>query len=196
MQSQVDEQEKIDKSTQDKGRAVSRVAGVYFMETERIGFSKWEKEDMPLARRLWGNPEVAHYISANGTFSAQEIEARLRTEIENDGKYGIQYWPLFELGTGAFIGCCGFRPCGGKRDILEMGFHLCPEFWGKGYAQEAAEAAVRYAFSKLGVSALQAGHHPDNKSSKRLIKKLGFQFKEDCFYEPTGLYHPTYLLSQ
>lgn len=167
---------------------------IYFMKTERLGFSKWEKGDMPLAELIWGNPAVTHYICAGGSFSSQQIEQRLMTEIENEAKYGIQYWPLFHLATGEFIGCCGFRPCGEKREILEMGFHLCKEFWGKGYAQEAARTAIRYAFSTLGAAELQAGHHPENEASRKLIEKLGFQFVENCYYEPTGLYHPTYCL--
>lgn len=166
----------------------------YFMDTKRLSFSKWRQEDAPLAGLLWGNPEVVRYICADGVFTPQQIAERLQTEIQNDEKFGIQYWPVFESGSGAFIGCCGFRPCGENREVLEMGFHLCPDYWGKGYAKEAAEAAIRYAFSALGVTELQAGHHPHNEASRKLIGKLGFEFAADCYYEPTGLLHPTYCL--
>lgn len=55
----------------------------FFLETERLGFSHWEEGDLPLARQLWGEAEVTRYICASGVFSPGEIEARLRTEIDN-----------------------------------------------------------------------------------------------------------------
>ena len=165
---------------------------IFFMETGRIGFSKWTAEDLPLAETLWGDPQVTKYISASGRFSEEDIKNRLKTEIENGQKYHVQYWPIFELRTGEFIGCCGLRPHEG--DCYELGFHLRPSFWGKGCAQEAARAVIDYAFHYLYAGGLFAGHNPNNTASKKLLLKLGFTYIGDEFYEPTGLFHPSYEL--
>lgn len=162
----------------------------FFLETQRIGFSKWSRNDESLAELLWGNPEVTRLICASGVFSREDIAKRLNTEIENDVSYGVQYWPIFELQAKELIGCCGLRPHGDKE--YEIGFHLLPKFWGKGYAKEAANAAIDYAFSTLGAEKLFAGHNPKNIASKKLLGKLGFKYIGDEFYEPTGLYHPSY----
>jgi hypothetical protein len=37
------------------------------------------------------------------------------------------------------------------------------------------------------------GHHPDNRTSEKILKKLGFEFFGDVFYQPTGLMHPSYV---
>lgn len=164
----------------------------YFMKTDRIGFSKWLHSDFNLALALWGNPAVTEYISAPGSFSYQEINARLKQEMENDKLHNVQYYPIFELQSDAFVGCCGLRPYEMAGNAYEMGFHLLPEYWGKGIATEVGEAAKNYAFTVLGAINLFAGHHPDNHGSKRTLEKLGFHYLKDVFYKPTGLYHPFY----
>lgn len=101
---------------------------------------------------------------------------------------------FFELSSGDLIGCCGLRPYRGGK--YEIGFHLRPQFWGKGYATEAATAVIDYAFSVLKAEALFAGHNPNNVASSKVLLKLGFRYIGDEFYEPTGLYHPSYELRQ
>ena len=164
----------------------------YFTATERIGFSIWRADDLPLAAMLWGNPEVSRYICASGAFTQEEIASRLNSELENFELYDVQYWPIFYLESGDIIGCCGLRPHGAKE--YELGFHLQPEYWHQGLAREAAERTIEYAFRNLHAEALFAGHNPDNIVSKYLLQKLGFGYIGDEFYEPTGLYHPSYRL--
>lgn len=82
----------------------------FFLKTERIGFSKWNNEDIKLAELLWANPEVTKFICASGKFSNNDVVSRLNTEIDNDIKYKVQYWAIFELQSNSLIGCCGLRP--------------------------------------------------------------------------------------
>jgi len=167
----------------------------YFVETERIGFSLWTHKDYDLALLLWGDEIVTKYISNNGKFTDKEIYERLDTEIKNNESFCVQYWPIFEKVTGDFIGCCGLRPYRVEGNIYEIGFHLRAEYWGKGFASEAARAVIGYAFDKLNASELFAGHNPGNLDSKRILEKLGFKYIGDEYYEPTGLYHPSYKYS-
>lgn len=164
----------------------------FFLKTDRIGFSEWCQNDIELAKLLWGNPEVTKYICTSGEFNDIDIANRLNTEILNKSMYGVQYWPIFELVTTDLIGCCGLRPH--KTDEYEIGFHLRPEYWGQGYATEAAKAIINYAFSALKAKKLFAGHNPNNTVSQKVLNKLGFYYVGDEFYEPTGLFHPSYEL--
>lgn len=168
----------------------------YFLQTDRIGLSHWAPGDEELARALWGDGDTTRYLSASGSFGEEQILARLQTELRNQREYGVQYWPIFALEDGAFLGCCGLRPYGQSKDMLELGFHLRSAHWGRGYGPEAARAAIAYAFDALGVQALFAGHHPNNANSCKTLLRLGFAEGEAQFYEPTGLMHPSYLLSR
>lgn len=163
------------------------------MQTERLGFSAWTWEDLPLARELWGNAQVSRYITASGVFDETAIEARLTLEIANGERLGVQYWPVFELASGSFVGCCGLRPFENETDVFEMGVRLLPAVWGKGFAQEGCAAVLRHAFEVLDAREVVAGHHPKNDASRKMMARLGFAYMKDSFYPPTGLLHPAYV---
>jgi [ribosomal protein S5]-alanine N-acetyltransferase len=166
---------------------------VYFMKTDRLGFGNWREDDLPLALHLWGDPKVSSLIG--GPFTQDEVRARLNREIESMTAYAVQYWPIFLPQNSELAGCAGLRPYKYGEQIFEMGVHLRPENWGLGLAQEAGRAVIAFAFETLGVKALFAGHHPANAASRRLIEKLGFRFTHEELYPPTGLKHPSYMLT-
>ncbi len=166
----------------------------YFLETERVRFSVWTEGDIPLAAQLWGEEDVTRYICATGRFTKEDIQRRLLVEIDNGQQFGVQYWPIFEKTTDELIGCCGLRPFPAEANSYEIGFHLRKEFWGKGYASEAADAVIQHCFSSLKADKIFAGHHPQNAGSRKLLLRLGFQYIGDNYYEPTGLHHPSYEL--
>jgi RimJ/RimL family protein N-acetyltransferase len=170
------------------------VARTYFLTTARLGFGRWEPGDVALALGLWGDADVTRFIG--GPLSGDAVERRLQAEIAMLRDYGVQYWPIFLAAGGTHAGCAGLRPYRPEDRVYELGFHLRRAFWGQGFATEAAEAVVAYAFATVGAQALFAGHHPDNAVSRRVLEKIGFCFTHDEFYPPTGLRHPSYLLAR
>jgi ribosomal-protein-alanine N-acetyltransferase len=163
----------------------------YFLHTERIGFRWWAQDDLELARELWGDPDVTRLFSKI-PFSDKQVQERLSSELECANE-GIQYWPIFELATGHHIGCAGLRPWQPAERIYEMGYHLRPAHWAKGYATEAGKVILNYGIQNLGARAIIARHHPENFGSKNVLLKLGFEANGADFYEPTGLMHPSYV---
>jgi ribosomal-protein-alanine N-acetyltransferase len=163
---------------------------VYFLSSARLGFRPWREGDLALAAALWGDPEVTRWIG--GPLSPEAAAARLAAEIATHAEAGIQYWPIFQLGDGAHVGCCGLRPY--RDGTPELGVHIRPAFWRRGFALEAARAVIAHAFAALGASALFAGHNPHNAASRALLEKLGFRYTHDELYPPTGLLHPSYVL--
>jgi RimJ/RimL family protein N-acetyltransferase len=166
--------------------------GHFFLKTPRLGFRYWSTADLPLALALWGDPEVTRFIG--GPFSPEVIQERLDAEIELLSEYKVQYWPIFLLETQEHAGCAGLRPYRLEDRIFELGVHLRRSYWGRGLAEEAARAAIKFAFENAAAKALFAGHHPANSASQHLILKLGFRRTHEEFYPPTGLRHPSYLL--
>ena len=162
--------------------------------TERRVARSWRIEDLPLALELWGDPAVTALIDARGKLTAEQVEERLRDEIERERSSSVQCWALFDRRNGDFVGCGGLRPwiyTTGERNF-EVGFHLVKRSWGKGLATKAALGALDYAWQKLRLSKVYAGHHPENRASQRILEGLGFEFVGDVFYKPTGLMHPSY----
>ena len=167
----------------------------YFLKTKRIGFRLWREEDLRLAIGLWGDFKVTRYIDARGRLLPSQVKEKLLLEITTAKLHGFQYWPIFLLDNDHHLGCCGLRPYDKSRNVLEIGFHICFQHWRQGYAWEAARAVMRYAFDTIGASGLFAGHNPKNQGSGHLLTKLGFQYTHDEFYRPTGLNHPSYLIT-
>jgi RimJ/RimL family protein N-acetyltransferase len=165
----------------------------YFLRTERLGFGHWALEDFSLAMALWGDAEVTRLLG--GPFSEEQVKERLAREIDSMERHGVQYWPIFWLADGDFVGCAGLRPYKPEARIFELGFHLRPPYWGKGLALEASRALITFAFTELGAAGLFAGHHPSNKASQRVLEKLGFRYTHEEIYPPTGLLNPSYLLT-
>jgi len=182
----------------------------YFLETDRIGFRCWRKDDLPLAMELWGDDQVTAMIG--GPHTEERVCARLEREIAQMSATGMQYWPIFLRDGDRFAGCVGLRlktfdathrfldgstkdraMAGGAR-IYELGFYLIRACWGRGLALEAGRAAVDYGFAELGADAIFAGHHPKNEPSKRVLLRLGFEPAGEEFYAPNGVMEPTYLL--
>lgn len=164
----------------------------WFLTSHRLGFRCWQQDDLPLALALWGDPRVSAMIG--GPFTPQQIRARLAHEIAQMQQTGMQYWPIFLLDGGDFVGCTGLRPKYPR--TFELGFHLLPDHWGKGLASEAARAVIGYGFGTLHAEALFAGHQPANATSKHILLKLGFEPAGEEFYEPSGLIEPVLLLLQ
>lgn len=97
-------------------------------------------------------------------------------------------------GSGTPIGVCGLL----KREELDhpdLGYAFLPEFWGKGYAAEAASYLLKEDVVTFSLHTVLAVTFPDNISSNRLLKKVGFTLKgtmelyglQNNLYE----YHPT-----
>lgn len=166
----------------------------FFLKSKRLGFRIWSEHDLDIAVELWGDYEVTKFFDARGKWSRAEVRKRLAAEIEIQKQYGVQYWPIFLLNTQEHVGCCGFRPYDLPRGILEIGFHIRSNQWRRGYAREAATAAIEYAFNTLNVNSIFAGHNPNNDASGLLLRQLGFNYTHDEYYSPTGLNHPSYLL--
>jgi len=172
----------------------------YFLTTARLGFRCWSEDDLPLAAELWGDSGVMALMG--GPLDVGRVRGRLEEEIAHVRDFNFQYWPFFLLRGNRFAGCAGLRPRGHQTRpeptdrAFQMGYHLLPAFWGQGIATEAAQAVIDHSFASLGAETLFAAHHPQNERSRRVLLKLGFTAAGTEFYPPTGLMHPSYLLTR
>ncbi len=76
------------------------------------------------------------------------------------------------LADGRFVGLCSVDHREGR---FNLGYWYGRPHWGNGYATEAGQRAVRFAFEELGEPALVSGYYADNPASGRVLEKLGFE---------------------
>ena len=164
----------------------------YFLTSARLGFRHWTADDLPLATALWTDPDVTRYLG--GAFTPQQVRDRLALEMERQRTFGIQYWPIFDLASGAHAGCAGLRPFHDEPHVCEVGVHIARLFWSGRYGEEAARAVITHAFDTLHLAAVTAAHNPDNANSRALIERLGFRFTHLEPWGPQDQLHPFYRL--
>ena len=101
--------------------------------------------------------------------------------------YGI--WALESKATGQLIGRAGLLNLPGWPDV-EVCWALSPQFWGQGYATEAAEASIRWAFAEAGLGRLVSLIDPDNRASAAVALRVGETLRERITFngKPTDVY--------
>ena len=80
---------------------------------------------------------------------------------------------IIELSDGTHIGDLCFKGLD-SNGVAEIGYGILEEYQGRGYATEAVEAALRWAFQNPNVTAIEAETEDDNAASKRVLEKCGF----------------------
>jgi len=87
----------------------------------------------------------------------------------------IHGFRLIHRAADIFVGRCGFKGPPGADGMVEIGYGVATEHQGKGYATEAAEALVNFAFSHGQVRVVRAHTRPEPNPSARVLTKAGFQ---------------------
>lgn len=89
--------------------------------------------------------------------------------------------------TGTAVGKCGFKGPPAADGVVEIAYGVDPEQQGKGYATEAAEALVIYAFGSAGVRVVRAHTLPTSNASTRVLTKCGFHYVGEVIDPEDGL---------
>lgn len=143
------------------------------LETERLILRAWRTEDFEPFAAMMAQPEVARFLT--GDQRPQHREMAWRTLAVFVGHWALKGYGLFALedkASGAFVGRVGlWRPEAWVG--LELGWGLASEYWGRGYAHEAARAAGDWAFAQLPDDELVSVIHADNVRSQNLARRLG-----------------------
>jgi RimJ/RimL family protein N-acetyltransferase len=143
------------------------------LETSRLVLRPPLLEDFEEYAGMWAEPEVMRFLAADGrplgrfaswqSFSGQVGHWNLR---------GFGLFTVLERDGGGFVGRVGPWHPEGWPDF-EIGWTLRSSCWGRGYATEAAEACVDYAFNAMGRSHVISLIAPENSRSIRVAERLG-----------------------
>jgi ribosomal-protein-alanine N-acetyltransferase len=97
-----------------------------------------------------------------------------------EGRYALgdfYDWAIIECESRRMIGTCGFTRINTEYNSGEIGYVLNPDFWGKGYACEAARCVMDFGFEALGLHRIEARFMKGNEASQRVMEKLGMKFE-------------------
>lgn len=86
-------------------------------------------------------------------------------------------WAIIDREIRRMIGTCGFTKIDVANNAAEIGYVLHPDFWGKGYAAEAAECVLAFGFDELKLHRIEARFMQPNERSRRVMEKVGMTFE-------------------
>lgn len=144
------------------------------LETERLILRAWQVDDLDDFNEYARNPNVGPAAGWEPHASKGFSLGLLEEFIDKD-----ETWAIVERAGGKAIGSVGLHPDRKRGDVNArmMGYVLSEDYWGMGYATEAARAAIRYAFEEMGLEVLSICHYPFNQRSRRVIEKCGFRYE-------------------
>lgn len=150
----------------------------YLLTTPRLGLRRWQPADLDPFAAMNADPKVREFFPDLMT-REQTAESISRLETHFD-QYGYTFFALDELNTGKFIGFTGLKCLAGADALdlsfvpcVEIGWRLRPDAWGRGYAPEAAQACLAYAWDVMKLEKVYAYTAEHNTRSRRVMEKLG-----------------------
>ena len=138
---------------------------------------------------LLGDPRVG--ATLGGVATPAQVAALIAAHAGQWERHGFGLCLWREKATGAPIARGGIQHTHvGGRDEVEVGWAVMAARWGEGFATELGTASVRFGFEDLGLSDIVSFTLPTNRSSRRVMEKLGFDYERDI--EHAGMPHVLY----
>ncbi|WP_416862835.1 glutamine-hydrolyzing GMP synthase [Helicobacter ganmani] len=154
------------------------VANAFVCESERVFLRPYTQADFAALHKIVSDKETM-YAWGQG-FSKKQSQEWLDKQLAHYQQYGFGIWAIIEKQSGAIIGNAGLNHTeislkGKTQKIVEIGYLLHRDFWGKGYGSEVARMCVKYGFETLGLEEVYCLVKEDNTASIKVAKRLGMQ---------------------
>ncbi|PYQ25710.1 MAG: GNAT family N-acetyltransferase [Acidobacteria bacterium] len=141
------------------------------LTTPRLRMRMLEARDFEEYAALHSDFEVTRFTTRT-QLSRMDAWKHLAMIVGHWHLRGFGMWGVEELASGKLVGRVGFHEPDGWPDF-ELGWTIGREFWGKGYATEAARAALKHAFGEMGRDRVISLIDPLNARSLSVAQKLG-----------------------
>jgi RimJ/RimL family protein N-acetyltransferase len=163
---------------------LANLSAMELLRTDRLLLRHWEESDVAAFFDVYSRDEVTRWLGEHPrrpVTTAAEAQERLGRWREHERGLSAPFglWAIVPAAAGAAPG----RPVGtllllplsdgdGPTDLAEVGWHLHPDFQGRGFATEAARAVLALAES-AGIDQVLAITDLDNAASQRVAERLG-----------------------
>ena len=182
-------------------RRPGAVGGEFRLATDRLVLRDWREHDFAALHALCTCPRVMATIGPlHDEERTRDFLARLQQRTRRDGH---TFWAMERKEDGGVIGFCGASrgPVPPIEGVLEIGWRIAADFWGRSYAREAAEATLRWIAANRPREPVCAITSIGNVRSRGLMERLGMRYRPDMDFEhpnvPPGSHlvpHVTYWL--
>jgi RimJ/RimL family protein N-acetyltransferase len=150
------------------------------------------EDDAEVLAPMYADPEVMRYVGDGRPLTRAETERSVKRMIQRWEADGFGLFTTVRQEDGAVIGRVGLLVWNADtwepttraesengRTEVEVGYTLGRDYWGQGYATEAAGAVRDYALRELGADRLIALIIHGNTASENVARKLGLRYERD-----------------
>lgn len=150
------------------------------LKTDRLLLREFTPNDLEAIYAYESDPVVVKYV-CYGPSSKNQCEQELAFHIAQQSMQPRVYYHLALIlhRQNRLIGWCGLKIANPTNREAELGYALHCNYWGQGYATEAAATLLGFGFQHLHLHRIVATCHPDNQGSIGVLEKLGMSF-EGC----------------
>lgn len=157
-----------------------RHSGVVIV-TDRLVLRRFRLDDAKALFAVIGDHVAMQYYPR--TFEYSDALEWIDRNLRRYAEHGFGLYAVVLKETGEMIGDCGIvRQHVEGQPALEVGYHLRRDQWGKGYATEAANACLRYAFTRLGAQKVISLIRPENVPSRRVAERNGMKAEREVIH--------------
>jgi RimJ/RimL family protein N-acetyltransferase len=148
------------------------------LETDRLSLRMFRDSDITAVAEWTADPVVMRYIGDGVPMNRCTAWRAMASWIGHWHLRGYGFWAVEEKATQQLVGRVGFfNPLDWPR--FELGWTLHPKHWHRGFATEAANAALNYAFNSMQRDVVSSFIHPDNTASIQVAERIGERLTGD-----------------
>jgi ribosomal-protein-alanine N-acetyltransferase len=149
------------------------------IETNRLLLRQMVAEDAEAFFLVFSDPRVMTSFGGN-LFDRPQVEKWVQRNLAHQKQHGYGLFSVILKSENILIGDCGFEhiEVSGRPEV-ELGYDLRSQYWGQGYATEAAAAVRDFAWQELGLRRLVSLIRPSNLASSRVAEKIGMTKEQE-----------------
>ncbi|NGO10707.1 GNAT family N-acetyltransferase [Streptomyces sp. HC44] len=159
------------------------------IRTPRLLLRRWHDDDLVPMSEINADPEVMRWIRDGSVRDLEQTAEDIERWEEEWDEEGFGLFAVELLSSGELAGFTGLSVPHFLPEILpavEIGWRLGRQFWGQGYASEAAQASMEFALQDRGLDRLVSITQAGNDASENVMRKLGMTLERETVHPEYG----------
>ncbi|MFD9396664.1 GNAT family N-acetyltransferase [Streptomyces sp. NPDC060000] len=146
------------------------------IRTPRLLLRRWHDDDLVPMADINADPQVMHWVDDGSVLDLEETAEAIERWEEEWDEEGFGLFAVELLASGELAGFTGLSMPGFLPETLPsvaISWRLGSQFWGQGYASEAAHATLEFALQDRGINRVISIIRPGDDASENVSRKLG-----------------------
>jgi ribosomal-protein-alanine N-acetyltransferase len=147
------------------------------IDTPHLSLRAWRPSDADVWHSILQEEGILRYFPNQNPPSRAKVDEYIAHHLAHWKKFVYGHWAVVTREDGKVVGWNGLEYLP-ELEQTEVAYLLSKRVWGRGYATEAARAAIRFGFETAGLGEIIGLVHPENAGSARVLEKCGMIFSD------------------